>query len=804
MQEIEQQKIYRLPLSSTPFVGREDELVELADLLQNPACRLLTLFGPGGIGKTRLAAELAARQSTFFLGGVYFVELDALEISDLIVCAIAETVEHPCHETVDAKRQLFHYLRSQNLLLILDNFEHLLDGAGLVSEILAAAPGVKIIVTSREVLNLQEEWLWPVSGMRYPSAEDLTTIDLRPEDYGAVQVFIQNAQRIRGDFSFDLERVGVLQICSLVEGMPLALELAAAWVRSLSCEEIAYEITRNLDFLKTRARNVAPRHQSMRAVLDHSWELLSEREQDIFRQLSVFRGGFTREAAAVVTDASLAELSALMDKSLLRWNSSDRYSLHELVRQYAEKQLKDQPDELYATRGRHTAYYMSFLQQQWSHLLGSRPKQALETIEMEIDNIRTAWGWAVIQGMKTEINNGLDSLWFFYDTRGRYREGEKVLDLAVESLEIEQPEINGSLLLGRLMARLGVLCNSIHHCDQAQSLLETALAIFRRLNDRAEMAFALVRLSEVVVYQDSIDCARQLLEESLALYEEIGDLWGQAFVLHWLGNLTTDPPTRSQYAQRALAFYQQIDSRWGTAILTPSVGFSSVLLGNHQDAMRLGQDGLVRCQEIGIRWGAAMSLQVMGLAAYALEDYQTSLRYFIQSIEQSFELRLDRFLDYSTYFTARLLDTLGRTEQASAFYAIAYRYSMEQSVPPYFIDFEEQLPPDRLALVRERSKSIDPEIELEHLLAELHSVEETTWTEQAAVAVPQPLISPLTERELEILERVSAGMSNKDIAGELILSTGTIKWYLSQIYSKLGVDSRTQAVARARELAILH
>lgn len=802
MQEVQQQKRHRLPLPSTPFIGREDELIELADLLQNPNCRLLTLFGPGGIGKTRLALELAAQQNTAFLSGAYFVPLDALATSDFIVCAIAEAVDYRCHETIDSKRQLFHYLRTQSLLLILDNFEHLLDGADLVSEILSAAPNVKIVVTSREVLNLQEEWLWPVTGMRYPSPEELANGDLRPEDYSAIQVFIQNAQRIRGDFSFQAERDGVIQICTLTEGMPLALELAAAWVRSLSCEEIAHEITQNLGFLKTRARNMPPRHQSMRAVLEHSWELLSENQQIIFKRLSVFRGGFTREAAAVVAEASLDDLTALMEKSLLRWNTADRYSLHELVRQYAERQLKDQPDNYAQTREAHSTYHMLFLHQQWNRLLGSYPKEALDAIEMEIDNIRTAWGWAVIQGMEDEINRGLDSLWFFYDTRGRYREGEKVLAMAVESMETDQPEANGTLLLGRVMARLGVLCNSIHQCDEAQSLLETALAIFRRLDARAEIAFALARLGEVVVFQESLECAQEMFEASLAIYEEIGDRWGQAFVLHWLGNLSEDPQTRYQYGWRGLTIYQEINSQWGIAILAPSVSFSESMLGNYQEAIRLAQDGLVRCQKIGIRWGVASSMQSLGLATYGLGDYHAAVRYIVQSIEEALELRLERFLDYSTFFMARVLDDMGKPEQALAFYTIAYRYSMAQPVALYFIDFEQQLAPDRLAIVRERSKSIDPEAEIERLLTELRMAEEIA--DKPAAVTAQILINPLTEREIEILERVATGMSNRDIAEELILSTGTVKWYLSQIYSKLGVDSRTQAVARARELDLLH
>lgn len=800
MQETTPEETHTSLLPTTPFIGRRSELVELADRLQNPDCRLLTLLGPGGIGKTRLALEVTGQQRRLFSDGVYFVALEALSTPDFIVGAIAEAAGYRIHEAGDSKRQLLNFLRHQNALLLLDNFEHLLDGVGMVGDILTAAPRIKILVTSREVLNLHEEWVWPVTGMDYPSVAELDgSSHLNEEEYSAIQLFVQNARRIRNDFSFEDERGGVLQLCALVEGMPLALELAATWVRVLSCEEIASEIARNLDFLKTRVRNVSPRHRSMRAVLDQSWRLLTEEQQIVFRRLSVFRGGFTREAAAQVAEAALPVLTALLDKSLLRLMATGRYNLHELVRQYAERQLKDLPDDFERTREHHSAYFMDFLRQQWPLLLGGQPKEALCAIEVEIDNIRTAWGWAVMQGMTAEIDRGLDSLWFFYDTRSWYREGEKVLALAAESLATTSPETNGSLLLGRVLARQGVLCNNIQQRDDARSLLETALAIFRRLNARAEIAFALARLGEAVVYKMAFAQAQELFETSLTIYEEIGDRWGQAFVLNWLGSLSADRRTRFERHERSLIIYQEINSQWGIAVVTPIVGFSSLTLGNYHEAMRLGQEGLALCQTIGIRWGVAMSMQVLGVSAYQLENYHAAVQYFVQSLQEALELRLERFLMYSAYGLARVLDALGHPDQAAVCDTVAYHYSMLLLDETRFINFEE-LAPERMAIVTERSKTVDPEVEFEHLLAELLPI---TSTLVAAHAAEQPLISPLTGRELEILARVSSGMSNRDIAKELFLSTGTVKWYLSQMYRKLGVNSRTQAVARARDLQLL-
>ncbi|MGH8631367.1 MAG: ATP-binding protein, partial [Burkholderiales bacterium] len=357
-----------LPTPPTPLIGRERELAEMARLLGDPQCRLLTLAGPGGIGKTRLAIEAADHQREAFADGAHFVSLAPIRSAEFIVPAIADAIGFAFYGAEDPKAQLLNYLSGKAPLLVLDNLEHLLEGVALLAEILERGPAVKLLATSRERLNLHGEWVLDIQGLPFPDEAGSAEV----EGYSAVALFVQTARRAHVDFVLAAEeRPAVARICRLVEGMPLGIELAAAWVRTLSCREIAQEIERNLadprqgmDFLAASMRDVPERHRSIRAAFDHSWNLLSAEEQQVMRQLSVFRGGFRREAAEQVAGATLPLLSALVDKSLLRRTEAGRFDLHELVRQYAAAQLQADPQDEFVTCERFSHYYAVWLQRQ--------------------------------------------------------------------------------------------------------------------------------------------------------------------------------------------------------------------------------------------------------------------------------------------------------------------------------------------------------------------------------------------------------------------------------------------------------
>ncbi len=363
----------------TPFVGREAELAEVARLLADPACRLLTIVGAGGIGKTRLALQSAIDHSAAFSHGVFFTPLAAVSSTEFLVPAIAESLAFQFFGRQDPKVQLLNYLREKNLLLVMDNFEHLAEGTELLTDILESAPGVKILVTSRVRLNHPQERLIEPQGLSFPTSEAAVGPEI--ENYSAVQLFLHSARRVHWGFALsETERPGVTHVCRLVEGMPLGVELAAAWVRVISPAEIAQEIERDLGFLATSLGGVPERHRSLRAVFDYSWKRLLEEERNVFRKLAVFRGGFDRAAAERVAGASLLNLSTLIDHSFLHRTPSGRYEVHELLRQYAEEDLRADGEDYEAAHDRHCAYYAEFLRQKEAPLKGADQGEALLSV----------------------------------------------------------------------------------------------------------------------------------------------------------------------------------------------------------------------------------------------------------------------------------------------------------------------------------------------------------------------------------------------------------------------------------------
>jgi DNA-binding SARP family transcriptional activator/predicted ATPase len=417
-----------LPVPATPLVGRRREVEQISARLSDPDCWLLTLLGPGGIGKTRLAVEAGYHLKDDFPQGVFWVSLSMVQNELSLVPAIANTlgiVFRP--DGSDIQTQLFDFLREKRLLFILDSFEGLVPWAETLAQLHASAPGIKLLITSRRTLRIPGEQVIPVKGLAYPVRPEGVTDAIEgkiTEAYSAVALFIQTARRVGANFqTTPTDLAAICQITRLLEGMPLALELAASWVHTLPCQEIERMIRAGLDMLETPLGDIPERQRSMRAVFNYSWDLLSSRERVSFARLSVFRGSYSRQAARQIIGISLQTLSALIDQSLVRRAANGRFDMHDLLRQFCAGKLAQRPADHLETHQRHCHYYATRLFQ-WNLALGGVMQgQALSEMEYELENLQAAWDWAAAQKDVDALASSVDSLCMYYFRRARFNEG---------------------------------------------------------------------------------------------------------------------------------------------------------------------------------------------------------------------------------------------------------------------------------------------------------------------------------------------------------------------------------------------
>lgn len=627
---------HNLPAQTTPFVGRTTDLAAISERLSEPACRLLTLLGPGGIGKTRLALRLAQDlvEAGSYEQGVFFVPLAPLQSAEGIVPAVAEALSFSFSDEAQTRtgavprRQLLDYLRRKQLLLVMDNYEHLLanppgsdeapgkagvpgeagvpattGGVDFLTELLAEAPGVKVLVTSRASLQVQGEHLYPLAGLRVPEAALPLPADagLIQGSYSAVELFVQGARRVRPDFELGSPAwTHVAHICRLVQGMPLAILLAAAWVEVLAPAQIAAEIERGLDFLESNLRDLPPRQRSIRAVFDHSWRLLGRRERELFQALSVFQGGFTREAAEEVAGASLRDLMSLVNKSLLLSSHPGRYELHELLRQYGAEQLGMAPDQGQAIRERHCVYYSAALERWSRELKGPHQRRALEEMDVEIENARAAWRCAVACGQLACLAQAVDGMWLYHAWRLRSQEGEAAFRAAADGMEgLTMPE--SQQLRAKCLILLSNFQIDLHRMGRAIRTAEQGQVLLSRLEQaghdvRHEMALAAFHQARIKRYADPDPLeAKAHYLQSVALYKAVGDRWGQARALAYLGWMAEQLGRfgeAQELCERSLAIRQEMGDQRGMADAMLNLGIVAWVQGRFDEADRLLRESL--------------------------------------------------------------------------------------------------------------------------------------------------------------------------------------------------------------------
>ncbi|MEZ4714037.1 MAG: BTAD domain-containing putative transcriptional regulator [Caldilineaceae bacterium] len=670
---------HNLPAALTGFVGRAEEMAALRHLLADPDTRLLTIVGVGGVGKTRLALEAAAACEPTFLNGAWFTSLAGSHSRDIqgLVLALADIIGCPLNGPDQPQTQLLAFLQQREVLLILDNLETLIDGVAWLSELLAKAPGVTILATARERLNLQAEQIYGLEGFALPpqSAANSSTLD-------AVQLFIQAARRVQPAFALTPnDEAVVMQICRAVHGLPLGIELAAAWTRHLSCREIAAEIAHSLDFLATDQRDVPERQRTLRVVFEWSWQRLRRDEQIVFQRLALFYGPFTRAAAAQVAGAALPILATLVDKSLLR-HAGTVYQLHEVARHFAAEKL-GQSGEADAVQARHAAYYAAFLAARAERIKSGEQKSVLAEIECEVENVRAAWRWLSDQRDIGQIEAAIGAFYHFHLLKSRFREGLASFEQTHRALEAGNlTEGPARLVYTRLLARAARFHSSLAQYAPAQRLLTESLARLHSLDAPDEEAFVLGHMGGTARMQGDLALAERHLLASLTLRRQLDDRWGQAITLLDLagvafmreeytvarqrceeglaacastGDLQTtahlmtglslsyrelkDYPRAAEFGQRSLRIYDELADKYGAMQAALTLGELNRQLGYYDIAQQFCTRALLLSQEIGDRSGEADGHYRLGQIAADMGERGAALDELRLALQQAAEIQ---------------------------------------------------------------------------------------------------------------------------------------------------------------------
>ncbi len=812
----------------TRFVGRETELSETRQILKNADCRLLTLVGVGGIGKTRLAIQLAKDQQQTFLHGGWFVNLQPLQSGKQIVSAVVDAlgVVLSGHDTPE--NQLLQYLQDKNLLLLLDNFEHVLDGVEFVTQIIQRAPAVKLLVTSREALSLPEEWLYPVEGLPFPLSHQTDNV----ESITAVELFVERARQVYPNFSLADNQASVVRICQLVDGLPLALEMAASWTKTLRCSEIAAEIQHNLNFLTSNLRHVPERHRSMPAVFAQTWEHLTESEQALFKRLAVFKGGFRREAAEAIAGASLPLLSSLLDKCLLRREAGGRYQIHELLRQYANGKLDDA--EIEALTEAHCRYYCDFLAQREPGLVErEQVKNSLE-IEDELENIRSAWQYAVDHQQLDALRKAAAPYFYFCQMQSRYLEYVDASSLAVDVFEAvkDMPGLAQVLVYqGWMLIRIGRFEQAATGLERSKTLFQDfrltpdygmgshplaplivltviqgdyarAVALGQQLKlemaggmDKQNLGFACYGLTSAYLNLGQYEAALENAAEALKLFAEIGNHWISAYGHIELGNVHR---AMGHYAEaerhyrESLRIRQDYRDPEGIAVTANHLGEISLLQHDYPAARQLYEQSLAIYQKLNDQGGLAAAHHGLGQVAYQAGAADLAARHFREALDIA-----DR-INFMPLLLSVLMDIGGLMLTNDLKNRGLELLRLVRDHPAS----NQQQQEKAASLLKSSSLNDAPLPDFKTTIITLQT-ELLDFVPVSPAATESALIEPLTERELDVLHLIVQGLSNPAIAEQLFISVGTVKAHTNRIYSKLGVTNRVEAVIKAQELSLL-
>jgi predicted ATPase len=633
-----------LPISATPLLGREHEVAQVCALLRQATVRLLTLTGAPGIGKTRLGLQVAADLYATFADGAVFVPLVPISDPALVITTIAQALDVQDRASQTLQDSLKGFLREKRLLLLLDNFEQVTSAAPLVGEVLAAAPGLKVLATSRRPLHLSGEHEFVVAPLALPPRSravqltvravvsgDRTTMNVEPAgfsvaaltEYAAVQLFIARAQAVKADFGVtDATAAAIAEICHRLDGLPLAIELAAARIKLFPPQALLTRLKRRLQLLTVGVQDLPAHQQTLRTTIDWSYQLLDPAEQRLFARLGVFVGGWTLEAAEAVCTVEgvlgsdvLDGLAALVDQSLVRqeegMDGAPRFTMLETIREYALERL-DESGEVEALQRRHADYCLALAEQAEPALLGAEPGVWMERLEAEHDNLRAALRWALDRNRAETAMRLAGALWHFWGMHGYISEGRSWLEAALARGGALPLALRAKVLLGA-----GRLACTQDDYEQAFARLEESLALGRASGDRAGTALALHAMGWAALNQGNYARAQPLLERSLALFQDLGDTQNVAVCLASLGSMALfqgDYPRAKARSEEGLALCRTVGAHVSEVLCLTSLGGVALFQGDHVQAYTHFAAGLALGQEMG-RKEVMIALCLLGLAA---------------------------------------------------------------------------------------------------------------------------------------------------------------------------------------------